>query len=77
MSDSVAALSELGRLREELSGLLRMEEIRLLRKKELLLVVLEGQTGSRRVERRAVDLALLHTQTALTSEVQALASAVS
>jgi hypothetical protein len=75
--DSAAALAGLALLRAELSILLRAEEIRLLRRKEALLVVLQGHSETGRVQRRAVDLSLLHTRSALTEELQTLAAAVS
>jgi hypothetical protein len=56
--------------------LLRTEEERLLRQKELLLIVYEGRTGSRQLQRRAVELSRLHSESFISEFFPSLSSAL-
>ena len=40
----------------QIDSLLKEEELRLLKEKELLLIVLEGRTGTRQLERPTIEL---------------------
>jgi hypothetical protein len=60
----------------QLSELLRVEELRLLREKEMLLIVYEGRTGSRQVRRRAIELGALHSEEFLSSAIPSFAAAL-
>ena len=46
----------------QLDLLLREEESRLIREKELLLMVLSGRTGTRQVLNRQIELSRLHSE---------------
>jgi hypothetical protein len=68
--------SGLATLSAELNLLLRVEEIRLLREKELLLVVYEGRTGSRLLRGKAVGLAVLHTEEFISASIPSFSAAL-
>lgn len=57
--------------------LLRIEEERLLKEKELLLITYEGRTGSRQLRRRAVELSRLHSEEFVSEFFPTLSSALS
>lgn len=54
--------SMIASLGAQVDALLRKEEARLLREKELLLIVLEGRTGTRQLQRRTIELGRLHSE---------------
>jgi len=67
--------SGLTTLSAELNTLLRVEEIRLLREKELLLVVYEGRNGDRLLRSKAVGLAVLHTEDFISASIPSFSAA--
>lgn len=61
---------------DDVLELLRVEEERLLKEKELLLIAYEGHTGSRQLRRRAVELSRLHSEQFISEFFPTLSSAL-
>jgi hypothetical protein len=75
--DTSDLLSGADDLALQIGELLRVEELRLLREKEMLLIVYGGRTGSRQMRRRAVELGRLHTENFLSGAIPTFATALS
>lgn len=73
---SAEMLAQLEQISTELQLALRQKEYALLRYKELLLIVREGRTGSRQLQRRAVELSRLHSEQFISEFFPILSSAL-